>query len=106
MSFEEYLKSGWGREYILEHKTNMIEHITDDCGNIIVDKVCRFEDLNNELKQVCEKLGIYEPATLSHIGERERSSEDRDYRSWYSPETRQMIAERFSEIINRYGYEF
>lgn len=75
--------------------------ITDAEGEIIVDYVGRFENANSDFAHVCETLGIDIPLACLN-----QSPRRPDYRSYYTSETRDIVARLFAEDIMRFGYTF
>ena len=74
-------------------------------GEVVVDRVLRYENLNAELDQVRRQLGI--PAELDLPRAKASFRDDRrSYREILDPEQRRLIAERFREEIELHGYEF
>lgn len=66
-----------------------------------VHRVLRFERLQDDFSAVCATLGL--PAlTLAH---RNRSSHA-DYRDYYDAATRALVAERFGDEAQVFGYAF
>lgn len=79
---------------------NQLDYISID-GEVVVDAVLRFEDLNKDFAALAGRIGL--PASLPHIN---ASSRDSDYRKYYSEKTRAIIAERFHRDCERWGYAF
>ena len=75
--------------------------VTDDTGRVMVDFVGRYEHLNRDFGEVCARIGVQ--AALPHLN---ASRSSRDYREWYTPETRDLIGEAFADDIDRFGYAF
>jgi len=75
--------------------------ITDADGELIVDYVGRFENAKSDFAHVCKTLGIDIP-----LGCLNGSLRRPDYRSYYQPETRDIVARLFAEDIARFGYTF
>jgi hypothetical protein len=76
------------------------EYVTASDGRSIVDFVGRYEQLSEDFSKVCARLGI--KAELPHAN----VSEHRDYRSYYTPETRELVAQHFRRDIELFGYTF
>ena len=94
-SFDEYLV--WRVD---EGKVLQKDFVTDSKGTMIVDFVGRYENLSEDFLQVCEVLNIN--ASLPHINK----SPHRNYRSYYSAETRSLVEENFRADIELFGYTF
>jgi len=76
------------------------DFITDDEGGSIVDFVGRFENINDDFSKICKMLSI--TTALPHI----KRSNHRDYRSYYSDESANLISQAFREDIDYFGYTF
>ena len=63
--------------------------------------VMRFERLHQDFATLCDLIGI-ERRELLHLNQ----SAHEDYRSYYTPSTRQIVYERFWYVIRRFGYQF
>ena len=80
---------------------NQLDYITDSKGNLLVDFVGRFENFGSDLLKVYNKLGI-EFKSIPH----ENRSARGHYSSFYTPETKTIVEERFKRDIEYFGYEF
>jgi ubiquinone/menaquinone biosynthesis C-methylase UbiE len=76
------------------------EMITDAEGRLLVDFVGRYETLEADFAHVAQAIGI--DAELPHLN---RSSH-RDYRCYYTPHTKDLVAEHFRTDIESFGYCF
>lgn len=95
-TFEDFLRK-------LPHNISNTSYYFDKKGNPYCDYVIRFEDLDGGYKEVCEKIGIpYKP--LPSLKTKTRKS--RDYREFYTPETRDWVAREFAQEIEAFGYTF
>ena len=74
-------------------------------GQIAVDKVCRFENIAEELESIRTRLGITEKLELPHAKSRFRKDK-RSYRDILDAEQQARIADMFSDEIKLMGYEF
>jgi S-methylmethionine-dependent homocysteine/selenocysteine methylase len=101
-SFEEYL------EWVIKTKKPYTkgatkfqkEMVTDEQGHLIVDFIGRFENLEPDFQQICNKLNI--KASLPSLN----TTVHKDYKSYYNDKTRQMVAEHFKADIEFFGYTF
>lgn len=103
-SFEGWVKDSLDRvqrnEYVnYLHPQWSWTHID---GKQAVDFIGRYENLHDDFEIVRGHLGLPEDCSLSH----ENKSSHRDYKSYYTDETRQMIGEIFAEDITLFGYTF
>ena len=95
MSFEEYIY--WRVNHDIE---SQCEQIADERGNLLVDFVGRFENVEADFERICSTLSI--PAHLSH---RNRSKHAL-YREYYSDRTNKLVEEAFAEDIACFNYQF
>ena len=72
---------------------------SDPFGN--VDYVMRFENVADDFRTVCAKLGI--PA--ARLPQYNRSNREH-YSKYYDEELRELIRKRFTPEIDRFGYAF
>ena len=105
--FETFMK--WKlnaeREYQYHIDTSIelqTDYLIDLRGNMIVDFIGHYENLQQDFDTACEKIGI-KPFQLPH----KRKAADRsDYRKYYTDETAEMVADHFKRDIDLLGYEF
>jgi len=95
------------------HIRNQIEHIVDQNGNIIVDHVGRFENLENEYKLICKKIGFedIELPYLNHTGHysgevKTHNPKKIHYSTYYNDELVEIVRERCRDDIERFDYKF
>ena len=74
-------------------------------GNIAVDKICRYEDINDELKAIYTKLGISEEVLLPMAKSGYRK-EKKNYHKIYNVSDKQKVAELFCDEIALLGYKY
>jgi hypothetical protein len=74
--------------------------LADSDGKLLVDFVGRFENLNADFQEVCQRIGVQ--ANLRHINKSNRTA----YRSYYDAETRDLTARLYVDDIERFGYSF
>src|SRR4051812_4971380 len=88
MTFEDFLQWETQRDSAFQHP-----YVTDGHGAKIVDFIGYYERLNQDFAKVCSRLKIQ--AELPHAN----VSEHRDYRTYYTPETRELVATKFQRDI-------
>lgn len=95
-SFDEWVKmGGTGSAQQL-----MSKFISDDNGKVMVDRIGRFETLEQDFKVICKDLGIV--CDLPHFNKTER----KNYRDYYTDETREVVRSWVQPDIEMFGYEF
>lgn len=78
----------------------------DADGKVLVDRVLRYENLNEELGEVFQQLGIPFKGTLQNMAKGGYRKERSSYRNEYTPEQRKFIKDVFRVEIDLFGYEF
>ncbi len=74
--------------------------LTDVEGHLLVDFVCRFENLASDFETVLHTIG--RKATLPHL----KASKRGHYRDYYDGETIEIVAQWFQRDIEYFHYEF
>lgn len=75
--------------------------LEDDKGELIVDYVGRFEQLEKEFSHISGVIGL-PPLSLPHMKKSERSH----YRDYFDAESRAAAADIYRRDIEKFGYEF
>lgn len=113
-------KPGWDDQY--RHVMPQYDMLHDRDGNLLVDFVGRFENLQQDFGRVCERLGI-DDAGLPHRNRSDKKSRDlrrkirnflfmngenqlRGMAGFYDDETREAVARYYYKDIEAFGYEF
>ncbi len=99
-AFSEFLDSGNLRS--LRRKGFSLYSIDND---VAVDRVCMFENMEEELAYLGERLNLPGKLTPPRTKASTRKNKD-DYRSLYQPDDREKIAKLFAEEIRLLGYHF
>lgn len=105
-NFDEFIRNctdeieiGRGVRYSFTY--NQLDYLTDENGELLVDFIGQLESFSADLRKVCEKTGI-ELETVPH---KNRSSHTH-YSELYTPETEEIVKDRFERDIEYFGYEF
>lgn len=86
----------------IDHKTfSQLYFITDSHGNVPMDFVGRFENLQADFNTVCKHLNIADP-TLPKLLVRKYGH----YTENYSEKTKDLIYKLYKEEIDYFGFEF
>lgn len=76
------------------------EFVLSDSGELLVDFVGRYETLAEDFSEVCRRIGVDSP--LPH----RNRSKHADFREYYTPATRSLVAEAYKDDIELFGYAF
>jgi len=95
VSFEQFVYKPTGRVF-----QNQLDWITLN-GEMAVDFVGRFENLQTDFDIVCNKIG-HDRLWLPHI----HKSNRRHYSQYYNKETRDYIGRLYSQDVEYFGYKF
>ena len=100
LSFEEYVRSINPKSKLT---TTISNFICDDEGNILVDNILRFENLQEELPTYLKSIGItIKPEDIPRLN----SSKTTSYKRFYDTETKQKVREIYRYEIERFNYDF
>ncbi len=95
-SFDEYVDWVVKNEHSLQK-----DFLYDKEGNLIVDYIGKFENLQEDFTEICLRLEI-EPVILPLTNKSNHSH----YRDYYSEESREKIYIAFKEDIDYFHYDF
>ena len=90
------------KPFPVDHFCNQSEWLLDTSGQSLVDYVCRFENLRNDLETVENNIGLRFMDYLPHYN---RSAHGH-YSEYYNDRTRKIIEDHFSQDIRLFGYTF
>ena len=89
-------------------------NISENLWIITIDKklICdfhiRYENLKEDIEKVCNKIGItnYNLLDLKNFRSNTRKQNNKNYRKYYTEETKNLISEIYKDYINYFSYEF
>jgi hypothetical protein len=99
-SIDNFLKTN--QHFSLKDRGRGLYTIND---KIVVDHVCRYDNLAGELEMVRQRVGISEPLVLPRAKSRFRADK-RHYREVLTPEAREIIERDFTFEIAQFGFMF
>ena len=76
------------------------EWVCNGSGDLLVDHLCRFENLSDDFTMVCKHLG--KTATLGRF----KASNRGPYEEYYTSKTRRIITDAFKSDIHTFTYTF
>lgn len=111
-----------GRDDKYRHIMPQTQMLYGDDGNLLVDFVGKFENLQADFDEVCTRLGI-ESSALPHVNSSDKSSRElkrnlrnflyrndennlRRYTDFYDDETREFVADMYRSDIENFAYSF
>ncbi|MGV7235182.1 MAG: hypothetical protein ACQ9ET_02895 [Nitrosomonadaceae bacterium] len=103
--FEEFLEERleWGNRDYFWHRAirgwfNQKDHVTDADGNLQVD-VLRLEHLNKDINKYFNLNISLRSRNVSNIAKK-------DYRDFYTPETKKIVEDWYADDIEFFGFTF
>ena len=105
IEFKKWVKLTYGEQnpkyyddpkYFMPH----LNWLTDEKGEVIVDFIGRFENLDNDFQHICERTSV--KAELHFMNK----SEHREYQYYYDSETREIVGKWFKKDIEIFKYTF
>lgn len=81
-------------------KKPQLDFIADSNGNLLVDYIGKYENIQNDFKYICSRLGVN--ISLPHIN----VSPGMVYKDVYNSNTKQFIAKYFEKDIDTFNYLF
>lgn len=105
MSFEEFVHAVASIPDVdaNEHFRSQHKFLTNDRGEIAVDFVGRYENLEADFQYVAERIGLPKGISLPRLQSNPRSVSYKDY---YTAETRDIVAIRFAQDVSLFSYHF
>jgi len=88
-------------DYVKSIAFNQLDYLKDRDGNIGVDFIGRFENLQEDYNKVMTTIGLPE-RTLKHINKYERN----DYRKYYSDKDIEKVFQLYKRDIEYFNYTF
>ena len=77
--------------------------LSDNKGEIMVDFVGKFENMQNDFNYICDKIGI-EHIELPHYNKGKYKK--KSYVDYYTEETKNLVAEKYKKDIRFFNYVF
>jgi len=105
----------WGRDWLASWENNdplnQMTWIKDKQGNVVVDYIGRFENMEEDYLDLCNYLNIQNPKLLPYVNPRPYTENHKnvindEYKKYYNQYTRLLVQERFREEIEFFNFEF
>jgi hypothetical protein len=102
--FDSFIQQGLHRQEMLAwpHFRPQVNFLKDQFGKLGVDFIGRVENIEKDMAFIQEKLNIHKELLFINRTQNKKP----DYRSYYSPSTRDIVAEVYQEDIQTFGYQF
>jgi hypothetical protein len=94
-NFDKYLEWRCSEEVILQK-----DFIYSKEGELLVDFVGRFENLEADFAKICDRIGISTSLPRLNV------SNTKPYQEYYNEKTKELLRETFKEDIDLLGYDF
>lgn len=104
MTFDEFLEILATENGVHGFSIGYMQYLKNRKGQVVVDFVGRFEQLERDFQIVCGKVGLL-GLELGHINI-SVGREKRPYQEFYSSVSRDKVANLYAEEINEFGYRF
>ncbi|MBT8196149.1 MAG: sulfotransferase family protein [Bacteroidia bacterium] len=100
--FDDFVRNWLNRDTIWSwhHFRPQFSYILDDNMKVPLDFIGYIENINDDFDIVCNKLGV------SNTLEKLNKSSHKDYREYYTDETRKLVEGVYAEDIKLLGYSF
>lgn len=82
---------------------SQVDYLVDKTGEPCMDFIGRFENLNEDFREICRRLELDSRVELPHVFQSRRVDH---YSKFYDRESRQWVRKRFSTDIETFQYEF
>ncbi|MBR8826881.1 MAG: sulfotransferase family 2 domain-containing protein [Gomphosphaeria aponina SAG 52.96 = DSM 107014] len=83
----------------------LLDFLTDSQGNIIVDKIGRLENIEQDFREIIQKIAL-DPNLLVLPQKNVSENRQRGYQSYYDQKSAALVAEYFQKDINYFQYTF
>ena len=83
------------------HFEPQADYVTDAEGNLLVDYIGRFENLDSDLNKICNRIGIPE-IRLPHY----RKTKRKHYKEYFDNETVDVVRRKYMHDIELFNYTF
>lgn len=84
-------------------KRNQLDWFLDEKGEVAVDFIGKFENLESDWQTIAEK--IHADPVLPHAN-RNSISKEKHYSEYYTDKTKEIIRKKFIVDVEKFGYDF
>ena len=94
---EQINPNGLHRRFFLPQQWR---YLCDRRKNILVDYIGRYENIEEDWKNICSRIGKYEELPVMKIGKH------RPYCEYYADKSKQIVADIYKDDIEMFGYKY
>lgn len=87
------------------HRTPITYFMIDEKGKYLIDYIGTLENINQDYSYITEKLEIRD-TFLPHVNVSGHRIDEKNYQSYYSEKSKELVRSRFALDIFLYGYTF
>ena len=99
----DMIKSNESKDLGHNKVTTLYDYVTDENGNILLDFIGKFESMENDMKFICQTLGIqYKNIPLLNVN----SAKEKDYKKYYDDNSKKLIEKYFEKDLDYFNYKF
>lgn len=99
-NFKDFVKNCMKNEYMI-HLRLQYNMISDNLGNILVDKIIKYENLENDLKETLKNYNL-DFTKFKHLN---KSTYD-NYKNYYDNETILLVQNYYKKDFESFDYDF
>jgi len=86
------------------HFRSQVRFLPQRCDKeFALDFIGKFENLTDDFKSICEKIGLPCITIGHHMASQDR---DKDYRAYYTDRVCEFVGQRYSADVELFGYSF
>lgn len=79
----------------------LYDRVSDENGKVMIDFVGKVENIENDFKKVCDRLGLTDRRLIKI-----NSSKRTNYKVYYNKETEFIVRRKYADDVKHFGYEF
>jgi len=101
LEFDPWIRERYAKYKKQGSRHNQVDKLIDSNGDLLVDHVGRLEDVQTTMDWVTGAVGA-DRVEVPHVN----ATKKNPYTSYYTDETREMVAQMFRPDIERFSYSF
>lgn len=80
---------------------NQLDYFKNNEGKLVIQRIGRFENYHHDFKNICENIGLPNIQIVKH-----NATSPKNYRDFYTSNTKGFISEKCKEDIEYFSYSF